>query len=399
MPLRRIVFWSHLVAGTVVGLVVFFLAATGVALTYERQIVAFAERQTFTVAADGRARLDLDALAAHARDALGDSASLVLTNDPEGPVQATAGRRDSVFLDPYTGAALGSGVEGVETFFGTAEQLHRWFALTGDARTIGRFIIDAANLLFLFILASGLFLWWPKRWRWPLLKTKLLFRRGLPTAKARDYNWHQVFGIWALLPLVLIVVSGVVFSYSWANGLVFALYGEATPQGPGGPPPPGNGQAQQAQGSASRTDAGRAATLAEPVSLDAVFATARAADPAWRTIALALPAAGAPTVTATVDTGNGVQPAAKTKLAISRADGSIVSTIGGDQSSAGRRARGWLRFIHTGEIYGIIGQTVAGLASLATLFLVWTGLSLAWRRLIWPLTRKPPGQTAQRAGG
>ena len=55
MSVRRIVFWSHLVAGAVVGLVVFFLAATGVLLTYERQIVGFAERQAFSVAADGRA--------------------------------------------------------------------------------------------------------------------------------------------------------------------------------------------------------------------------------------------------------------------------------------------------------------------------------------------------------
>jgi len=395
MPVRRIVFWSHLVAGAVVGLVVFFLAATGVLLTYERQIVGFAERQAFSVAADGRARLDFDTLARHARKAVGDAASLVVTNDPDGPIQATAGRRDRVFLDPYTGAALGSGVERVENVLGTVERLHRWFALTGDARTVGRFIVDAANLIFLFLLVSGAFLWWPKRWKWTFLKTQLLFRGRLPTARARDYNWHHVFGIWALLPLVLIVVSGVVFSYSWANGLVFALYGEATPQGRGAPPAAASGQGQ---GRAGRTDSGEAAPLAAPVSLDAVLATARAVDPDWRTITLALPAPGAPTVTATVDTGNGVQPAAKTALTISRTDGTVVSQAAGDQASPGRRARGWLRFVHTGEIYGIVGQTVAGLASLATLLLVWTGLSLAWRRLIWPLTRRRPAEAARRAG-
>jgi hypothetical protein len=37
--------------------------------------------------------------------------------------------------------------------------------------------------------------------------------------------------------------------------------------------------------------------------------------------------------------------------------------------------------VHTGEFYGATGQTVAGLASAAGAMLVFTGLSLAFRRL------------------
>jgi hypothetical protein len=47
-----------------------------------------------------------------------------------------------------------------------------------------------------------------------------------------------------------------------------------------------------------------------------------------------------------------------------------------------------MRFAHTGEQYGVVGQTVAGLASLAACFLVYTGIALAWRRLIRPLLRR-----------
>jgi uncharacterized iron-regulated membrane protein len=46
----------------------------------------------------------------------------------------------------------------------------------------------------------------------------------------------------------------------------------------------------------------------------------------------------------------------------------------------GRQLRSFLRFAHTGEVAGIIGQTIAGLASLGGVFLVYTGLALAWRR-------------------
>jgi uncharacterized iron-regulated membrane protein len=54
----------------------------------------------------------------------------------------------------------------------------------------------------------------------------------------------------------------------------------------------------------------------------------------------------------------------------------------GDTSSPAGKARRYLRFVHTGEIYGFIGQTLAGLASIAAIVLVYTGISLAIRRLI-----------------
>jgi uncharacterized iron-regulated membrane protein len=42
--------------------------------------------------------------------------------------------------------------------------------------------------------------------------------------------------------------------------------------------------------------------------------------------------------------------------------------------------RTWLRFIHTGEAGGFVGQTIAGIASAGACVLVWTGLALSWRR-------------------
>jgi uncharacterized iron-regulated membrane protein len=48
--------------------------------------------------------------------------------------------------------------------------------------------------------------------------------------------------------------------------------------------------------------------------------------------------------------------------------------------NAGRKVRSWTRFLHTGEALGPIGQTIAGVASLGGLVLVWTGFALAIRR-------------------
>jgi uncharacterized iron-regulated membrane protein len=72
------------------------------------------------------------------------------------------------------------------------------------------------------------------------------------------------------------------------------------------------------------------------------------------------------------------------------AAGDLLETRGAEAMSPGNRLRGFLRFLHTGEVYGIPGQTVAGLASVAATVLVYTGLSLAIRRMARSLGRRSP---------
>ena len=36
---------------------------------------------------------------------------------------------------------------------------------------------------------------------------------------------------------------------------------------------------------------------------------------------------------------------------------------------------GWLRFIHTGEAFGLAGHAIAGLASFGAVMLAWTGIT------------------------
>ncbi|MFV0360052.1 PepSY-associated TM helix domain-containing protein [Tropicimonas sp.] len=381
MSFRRVVFWSHLVVGVAAGLVVLMMSVTGVLLTYELQIARWAATPVLP-ASQSTAPLGADRLAALALAETGGRATaLRYTNDPATPVEATWGRSDGIFLDPASGAVLAEGGARTEAFFGSVMQLHRWLVpLFG--RETGAAVTGAANLGFLFLLVSGIYLWWPKSWKWRIVRNNMLFRRSLPNAKARDFNWHHVFGFWALAPLFLIVLSGVVISYPWASRLVFAAYGEAAPAGHGRPGGP--------QG-----DGVQSLTLAENgVGLQYVFDAAAAHTPDWNRISLALPTGGSESVDVTVDTGTGRQPTRETTLTYAQSDGSLLKETGIADRSPAMRARMWFRFVHTGEIYGLAGQTIAGLASLAAVFMVYTGLALSYRRLIRPLFRKPP--TAKR---
>ena len=62
--MRKVLFWMHLTAGVICGIVILIMCVTGVALTYEKQINAWLERSDarFVPAAQGSARLSLETL-------------------------------------------------------------------------------------------------------------------------------------------------------------------------------------------------------------------------------------------------------------------------------------------------------------------------------------------------
>ncbi|MBB4022492.1 MULTISPECIES: PepSY-associated TM helix domain-containing protein [Actibacterium] len=390
MSIRRVFFWAHLVAGVAAGLVIVFLSVTGALLTYERQIIAWAEKGSLALPAEAGAPLSADALATVAEQiGKGAATSLVLRDDPAAPVTVRTGRSNTTLVDPYSGVVLEDGAAGVRAFFDYVTRLHRWFAMEGVARETAAAITGAANLVFLFILGSGIVLWWPKKWKWRLVRMNLVFRRGLPNAKARDYNWHHVFGIWALIPLIVVVATAVVFSYPWANRAVYAAFGEEVPARSG--PPGAAPLANQSQGNA-RMDGDPAGQ-----QLQAIVDDAKLRLPEWRSITLSLPDAAAP-VELRVDSGTGGQPTRQTTLTYAADNAQLVSERGFVDESPATRARMLIRFLHTGEALGIIGQTIAGLASLASVILAYTGLALAWRRLVTPLLRKRRVELDRRQG-
>jgi uncharacterized iron-regulated membrane protein len=75
-------------------------------------------------------------------------------------------------------------------------------------------------------------------------------------------------------------------------------------------------------------------------------------------------------------------PFTAVQITLDPVTGAVLQREGYGDYSRGRKLRTWLRFLHTGEALGWGGQFVAGLASLGTTLLVWTGLSLAIRRLL-----------------
>jgi uncharacterized iron-regulated membrane protein len=125
-----------------------------------------------------------------------------------------------------------------------------------------------------------------------------------------------------------------------------------------------------------------------PFDLNLLLARAEQQLPDWRSISLRLPSTTDSTVTFTLDRGDGGQPQKRAQLTLDRRTGEVVRWEPFSSLTLGRRLRSLLRFAHTGEVAGVFGQTVAGLASATGALLVWTGLALAWRRFRAWLSRR-----------
>ena len=375
MNLRKPLFWMHLVTGVAAAVVVFLMSVTGVALTYQRQLTELATRDYRSDAAEHGIRpLEVDALLASVRDQRPDlePSSLTIRPDAAEPALLRQGRRERLYVDRYTGEVLGDGSGRTSAFFRAMVDWHRWLGRAGDGRGVGRAVTGACNLAFLFLILSGLFLWWPRNWSPRALRNVTWFRRGL-RGKARDFNWHNVIGLWMMVPLVVIVASGVVISYRWAGDLVSTLAGSEP-------------SSRTATGPASRTPGNVRVSFAVSDapeglrSLDELLVIAASDTPGWKSLTMDLPESLAEPVRFSMDRSPGGQPARRSHLTLDRSTGQVVARGGYADLSPARRLRSWLRFAHTGEVYGFVGQTIAGIASAGAAVLVWTGLALSWRR-------------------
>ena len=104
MPLRRVVFWAHLVCGLSVGVVVLMMAVTGTLLTYQKQMTEWSDREYWVAAMVSGERAPLSDFVQNARayDPTATVASVVVHSDPIAPVGVSFGGGRTLFLDPST---------------------------------------------------------------------------------------------------------------------------------------------------------------------------------------------------------------------------------------------------------------------------------------------------------
>ena len=128
------------------------------------------------------------------------------------------------------------------------------------------------------------------------------------------------------------------------------------------------------------------------VDVDRLWARAEQQLPTWQTVTMRLPERPRAPVSFTMNDARHWNAFARSQLALDAATGDVVRWEPYAEQSRGQKWRGWVRFGHTGELGGVAGQSLAGIACLGGVVLVWTGLALAFRRLVgWRLWRRLAG--------
>lgn len=403
---RKVLFWTHLVSGLVAGLVIFVMSITGAALALQPQILLWAERDQRRVAIPvdqtrlgPQALLDLVvqqrpgltptgltlehdptlAAAVTLADASAAERQRGGASRPRGPAQTT------VYVNPYTGAILGQldPSSGARRFFRVVTDWHRWLSVNGEGRTTARWVTGVSNAAFFILAITGVCIWVPRVWTWAAFRAVTFFRTGL-TGKARDFNWHNVIGAWSAPVLVVLTFSGMCISFPKTYDVIYAVTGIERPAAPGGGRPGARAAGGRGERARAEGDAPREASAPRFEGLDRAWAQAEAQLPSWRSIAVrfeARPRADQ-TFTFTMNDRNRLSPMARSTATVDAASGAIVEWQPYESLTTGQRLRTWMRFGHTGELWGLPGQVIAGVASAGGCVLVYTGVALALRRFI-----------------
>ena len=220
MSLRTLLFWLHLLVGVTAGAVILFMSVTGVILTFEPQITDWLERDRRIITPPPDARpLSAEAILARAREARPDvrPTALTLRADPSASAVVSFGREGgALFVDQYRGVALG-GLSPAHDALHEVVEWHRWLGSreqppAGHGR--GQPGLPRAR--------GGR--------RLPLVAAPVDARGGARPSpcsgaglggRARDFNWHNVIGIWCAPVLLVLTLTGAIMSYQWANNLLY----------------------------------------------------------------------------------------------------------------------------------------------------------------------------------
>ncbi len=353
---RTLLFQIHWFLGITAGFVLAVMGVSGAALGFAPEVISALNPGITTVAPQPGPRLSGPDLAARLTAQHPDAriVRLVVSRDPTRAaiLSYTAGKattRHVAYLDPVTGRDLGT--PRGEGIVDTIQDLHRWLALPGGGKGIGRQITGFAALALIFFALSGLYLRWPRRpldWRnWLVLDLR---RTGRNLYRAL----HAVVGGWVLLFYLISAGTGLWWSYDWyRTGLRHLLVAEA--------PKPGD---QKEKG-------GKDAPVDWTI--------------AWRGFDHATGARAYETVTATARDG---KVEFRAKLPDARHDRvsdevSIDAASGAAVSVTPYAERGWgqdivtsIYEIHRGAYFGLPGRLAMMLASLTMPLFTVTGLLL-----------------------
>ncbi len=368
---RKIHLWLSVPFGVIITLVCF----SGAMLVFEKELTRLFGEDIYKVEkTDGRP-LSVDSVAAVVARTLPEGVRVTGVTVGGDPAEAykvnlSKPKRAAVYVDQYTGEVKGR--QERPAFFSAMFRLHRWLLDTGrpEGRPAwGKIIVGVSTIMFVVALVSGVAVWWPK--------TRRALRNGLKISvrKGSFHLWrslHVAGGMYALLLLLAMALTGLTWSFPWYRSAFYAVFGvEMTAKGGAHGADDGKNDGGKERNGRS---GGRRAAASGAAVWQKVYDRLRADNPH----------------SASITVGNGTASVTFSKFGNSRAadrytfdrhTGHITSAVKYADSAPSGKLRGWIYSVHTGTFGGLLTRVLWFIASLFGASLPLTGYWLWLRRL------------------
>lgn len=207
------------------GVLIFIVCLTGAILTFEEEILHLQHPYRFaiTVVSENATPLTIGELMPRIASSLNEGevvSNIRIYDSVNQPylVSLEGKKGEQLFFNPYTGELI-ERVTYSSTFFGKSMLLHRWLMLTGKNMKAGKLIIGTSTIALTIIILSGIVIWLPKK--------KKHLKEGFKIKFSKNrflLDLHKVLGIYSSLLLLIMALTGLMWSFPVYKNAVSKLF-------------------------------------------------------------------------------------------------------------------------------------------------------------------------------
>lgn len=222
---RQIHLWLSVPFGLIITLVCF----SGAMLVFENEANEWFRRDLYYVETVKGSPLPMDKLLEKVATTLPDSVAVTgvsISSDPGRAYQVSLSkpRRASLYVDQYTGEVKGKSER--SGFFMFMFRMHRWLLDSmnpgNEGIFWGKMIVGVSTLLLVFVLISGIVIWWPR--------TRKALKNSLKITATKGwrrfwYDLHVAGGMYALIFLLAMALTGLTWSFPWYRTAFYKVFG------------------------------------------------------------------------------------------------------------------------------------------------------------------------------
>ena len=222
---RKIHLWLSVPFGLIITLVCF----SGAMLVFENEVNEWSRPDLYYVETVKESPLSMDKLLEKVATTLPDSVSVTgvsISSDPGRAYQVSLSkpRRASLYVDQYTGEVKGKSER--SGFFMFMFRMHRWLLDSmnpgNEGIFWGKMIVGVSTLLLVFVLISGIVIWWPR--------TRKALKNSLKITATKGwrrfwYDLHVAGGMYALIFLLAMALTGLTWSFPWYRTAFYKVFG------------------------------------------------------------------------------------------------------------------------------------------------------------------------------